>query len=74
MLSVPERNRQRPTFDLFRMLIQRLWPDLLMEPINGVLEGGTEAMIRRTLASVGLLQLVPGPIKSTAKRLIRFVS
>jgi len=74
MLSVPERYRQRPTFDLFRMLIERLWPDTLAEPINGVLEAGTEAAIRRTLANLGLLQLVPGPVKRTAKKLIRLIS
>lgn len=74
MLSVPERHRQRPTFDLFRMLIQRLWPQTLMEPINGVLESGIEAVIRRTLANSGLLQLVPGPVKRTAKHLLRLIS
>jgi hypothetical protein len=70
MLSVPERYRQEPTFDLFRALIKRLWPEALMEPINDRPQIGPEVVIRRTLASLGLLELVPRAIKRTAKKLI----
>jgi hypothetical protein len=74
MLSVPERYRQRPTFDLLGMLIRRLWPDVLLEPINGRLETATEARIRRAFHGLKLSRLVPRPIKWTAKRLIRLIS
>lgn len=70
MLSVPERYRQRPTFDVLRAVTQRLWPGALVEPVNGRPQLSPEVVIRRTLASVGLLQLVPRPIKRLAKKLI----
>jgi len=70
MLSVPERYRQEPTFDFFRALIRDLWPEALMEPINGRPQTGPEIVIRRTLASLGLLDLVPRGVKQTIKRLI----
>lgn len=70
MLSVPERYRQEPTFDFFRALIRDLWPEALMEPINGRPQTGPEVVIRRTLASLGLLHLVPRGVKQTIKRLI----
>jgi hypothetical protein len=34
MLSVPERYRKPPHYQLFVKLIERLWPELLCEPIN----------------------------------------
>jgi len=34
MLSVPERYRKPPHYQLFTDLIERLWPELLCEPIN----------------------------------------
>jgi hypothetical protein len=33
-LSVDERHRRAPDYALFRQLIERLWPDVLQEPIN----------------------------------------
>jgi hypothetical protein len=71
MLSVSERYRQEPTFDLFRALIARLWPDALSEPINGQPQLGAEVTLRRILRAAGLLSLVPKPIKRMAKGLLR---
>ncbi len=34
LLSVPERYRKAPDYDLFLALIKRLWPELLSEPVN----------------------------------------
>jgi hypothetical protein len=71
MLAVPERYREEPAFDFFRLLIARLWPQTLVEPINGLPQVGAEARVRRALAHVRVLDLVPGPVKRAAKRLLR---
>lgn len=34
LLSVNERYRKEPGYDLFRRIISRLWPEVLSEPIN----------------------------------------
>lgn len=36
LLAVPERDRCAPHYRLFRELIERLWPEVLCEPINPV--------------------------------------
>lgn len=74
MLSVPERYRQEPTLDLFRGIMERLWPDVLQEPINGRPQVGPEAALRRALDKLGLLRLVPRPVKGMVKGLIRTTS
>jgi hypothetical protein len=67
MLSVPERHRQAPEFDFFRMLLKRAWPDALKEPINSRAQVGVEATVRHSLARMGLLPFVTGPIKRLQK-------
>ena len=74
MLSVPDRYRQEPTLDLFRGIMERTWPDVLVEPINGRPQVGTEAVVRRMLEHLGILRLVPRPIKGMTKKLIRGVN
>ena len=71
MLSVPEPFRQEPVFEFFRLIMERLWPDVLLVPINGQPQVGTEAVLRRTLENLRLLRLVPKPVKGLAKMLIR---
>jgi hypothetical protein len=34
MLGVDHRLRRAPSFEFFRLIIQRLWPETLLEPIN----------------------------------------
>jgi len=34
LLGVDERHRRAPDYALFRRLIERLWPEVLQEPIN----------------------------------------
>ena len=70
LLGVSERYRQEPAYYLFRSLIRRLWPDVLVEPINGWPQVGAQAALRRTLEWAGLLRLVPRPVKRMAKRLL----
>ncbi len=41
MLAVDERHRSSPHYRLFRMTIERLWPDVLQEPINPPRPGKT---------------------------------
>jgi len=63
MLSVPERLRRPPEHIFFWMLLRGACPDVLNEPINGRVQVGIEAVARRSLAKLGLLALVTGPIK-----------
>jgi len=48
MLGVDHRLRRTPRFEFFRLMIQRLWPETLMEPINPP-EG---SLPRRVLSSL----------------------
>lgn len=72
LLSAPVRDREEPTFYLFRGLLRRLWPEVLAEPINGRPQVGAEAALRRTLDGLHLVRLVPVPAKRLVKRLIRW--
>jgi hypothetical protein len=70
-LGVAERFRSEPTYYLRRAVIRRLWPEVLVEPINGRPQVGAEVLLRRTLDVMGLTRAVPAPIKRLTKRLIR---
>jgi hypothetical protein len=48
LLSVDERYRRKPEYLLYRMAIERLWPDVMAEPINPK----PSAMRKRTVTRV----------------------
>jgi len=50
LLAVDEKYRRAPHYQLFRMLIEALWPDLLSEPIN---PGQRPSSLRRFAAGIG---------------------
>ena len=69
LLSVPERHRRPPTFDLFRVIIGHLWRDVLNEPINGAEQIGLIGALRWLLDKTGVTPLIPAPIKRLRKEL-----
>lgn len=68
MLCVDEKHRRPPTFRLFRALIERMWPETLLEPINGQAQIGAKAAVRAAIMRTGLQQLLPGSLKRLGKQ------
>lgn len=59
MLSIPDKYREGPSYRLFYELIERLWPEVLAEPINpgefewiGYLEQKLKSWLKRTIRRV----------------------
>jgi hypothetical protein len=68
MLRVPEKYRRAPTFELFRVLMERMWPEVLSEPINAQTQIGTRAFVRRAIARTGMAKWVPVSIRHLGKK------
>jgi hypothetical protein len=68
MLSVPERFRRSPTFEFYVLLMKRLWPAVLQEPINGAHQAGFKAHVRRMVIKARLHELLPRFLTLRAKR------
>jgi hypothetical protein len=66
-LSVNEKYRSYPKFELYRNLIMKLWPELLNVPIN--------PHYKTRLRIVPLLKgLIPHPIKRNIKKILSMES
>ena len=60
LLAVPEAERSAPAFPFYRALIERLWPEVLAEPINPPERRGARALAGAALRKAGLYGLVKG--------------
>lgn len=71
MLSVNISSRRGPEFRLFADLIEKLWPEVLSEPINPPERISRPRRILNVLKKTGVLQLVPESTKQKIKAIIR---
>jgi hypothetical protein len=71
MLAVDESYRAPPDFALFRGLIEILWKDLLLVPINPREKVRWRRALVDVLSRLHLYQLVPQGAKDLAKRVLR---
>ncbi|MBI3899905.1 MAG: hypothetical protein HY308_16645 [Gammaproteobacteria bacterium] len=55
-LSVKERYRRAPDYTLFRQATQRLWPEVLSEPINPTVPRRSRDLIRKSLRVLASLR------------------
>ena len=69
MLAVDESQRQYKSPLLYRALIEKLWPEVLREPVNMPYEGPLTPLLR-VFRRTGLGRLIPQPMK---KRFLHFV-
>jgi hypothetical protein len=65
LMSVDERYRRSPDHKLFKILIEKMWPELMSEPINpqdGTMKHGSRTVMRKTASAVrnGLARLGMG--------------
>jgi hypothetical protein len=51
LLAVDERDRRKPHCRLFRELMQRLWPNVLSEPINPQKRAGVTLRVGRRISA-----------------------
>lgn len=71
MLAAEERHRMGPEFQLFRDIMERLWPDVLLMPINPPQKIGWRRQVADAFYRSGLRQMVPPSVRNAAKRLLR---
>lgn len=70
LLGVDERERRGPEFRILRELIERLWSEVLAEPINPRERVRPKELLVKLLTRLHLYQLVPPPLIRLAKRLL----
>lgn len=70
MLSVDEKHRRPPTFELFRALIKEQWPELLNEPINDEAQTGAKSFARRAIMKMDVDRMAPRSVRRFARRLL----
>ncbi len=71
MLAASEAERRPPGFPLLRSVIERLWPEVLTEPINPKEKVPLRRVVRKALRKLRIDALVPESAKALAKRLLR---
>jgi len=70
MLRVPERHRRAPAYVLFQTLIERLWPEVLSEPINDQMQTGARALLRRAIMKMNVHAWAPRRLRRLGRRLL----
>jgi hypothetical protein len=68
MLGVSEDKRRAPTFDFFRDVIEALWPETLLEPINPPEIQSLSRRVRHAVAKSGITRIIPRSVKDAIKR------
>ena len=71
MLAASEAERRPPGFPLLRSVIERLWPEVLTEPINPKEKVPLRRVVGKALRKLRVDSLVPESAKALAKRLLR---
>lgn len=69
MLSVDESHRELYEPELYRLLIRKLWPEVLREPINEPYEGFLTPLLR-VARRTEVNRLVPAELKRRLRRMI----
>jgi len=69
MLSVDESHRQQYDPELYRLLMGKLWPEILREPINEPYEGFLTPLLRAARRTE-VNRLVPAELKRRVRRMI----
>jgi hypothetical protein len=70
MLRVPEKHRRPPSFDLFKTMIEELWPEVLNEPINAQVQTGPKAFVRRTIQRLDMHRWAPRSLRRLGRKLL----
>ena len=71
MLSVDETSRRPPEHRLLRELIEQVWPEVLLVPINPPEKVHTRNLVVGTLKRLRLYQFVPQSAKRFGKRIAK---
>jgi hypothetical protein len=70
MLRIREKHRRPPSFDLFKTLIEELWPEALDEPINAQVQTGPKALFRRTIQRLDVHHWAPRSLRRLGRKLL----